>query len=112
MSVTIIRNKIEILRDMNNNVIGWKEKHSISLLDYGLFTICQVDGKMQTLAELVEPQSIEKVKCNCGGEIRVVKIAIINYEINIELLLQCRTCNGKYIASASGKLNKPKRSKR
>ncbi len=107
MSVKIIdRNRFEILRDMNDNVIGWKEKHTISLLDYGLFTILQADNSMKDIADRVEPQNIEKVKCNCGGEIRVQEIATVNYQMTIELLLQCQTCGGKYIARASGRIDK------
>ena len=47
----------------------------------------------------VEKKNLERVKCKCGGKLSISTKEKYNHDKNEEILLQCNTCKGKYVAT-------------
>jgi len=94
--------KTEILRNKNGQVIGIGTTYEIDLSNFG--TVFFADHKTGEYIGRCSPENVEKTKCECGGDLKIIKLETTNYDLHLELLLQCQSCKGKYVAEAIRKV--------
>ena len=93
---------MEVIKDVNNEIIGLRKTVSISLDEYNYFKIYGAD--LDKPVGICKPTDIEDVKCKCGGDVEIIKIEQPNYKLLLELILECKKCKQNYIAIAERKI--------
>ena len=94
--------KNEIIRDVNNRVVGICRKESIELCGYGAFSIYGTDMD-NPVDILCSPENLEKLHCSCGGELRITDMNDANFGRSLDVELSCDKCSGKYIGISQKK---------